>query len=291
MLLSRTMKMFTLAGLLACAGSLTGCASQAEIDRLYETNRSLQEDNTRLSRERDEAIASLDLLRKGAMGGEGALATLTKQNQELQRQLDKARADLAGFESRISGLQIGRLDAETDQALADMARQYSDIMTYDPESGMLRFNSDLTFDSGQVTVKPAAKQALQALAQVLNSTSAAQYEIWVVGHTDSQRIAAPGTLNKYPTNRHLSAGRGISVIEELSRMGVPNNKMMAAGWGEFRPAVENTARGNTPANRRVEIYLAKARSNNAPAPAASNAVTNATPDRANAPTRQDDFTK
>ena len=27
------------------------------------------------------------------------------------------------------------------------------------------------------------------------------------------------------------------------------------GWGEFRPLVANSGNGNTPANRRVEIYL------------------------------------
>jgi flagellar motor protein MotB len=37
---------------------------------------------------------------------------------------------------------------------------------------------------------------------------------------------------------------------------------MAGGWGEFRPAVANNANGNTPANRRVEIYLAKLPGNN-----------------------------
>jgi hypothetical protein len=33
--------------------------------------------------------------------------------------------------------------------------------------------------------------------------------------------------------------------------------MMAAGWGEYRPAVTNTPSGNTPQNRRVEIFLVK----------------------------------
>lgn len=288
-LFTRVMKAAAVVGVLGMSAAMTGCASQAEIDKLYETNRSLQDENARLSRERDEAVASLDLLRKGAVGNEGAMSAMQQQLEAMRKQRDKAMSELSALDQRIAGLQIGRLDPETDRALETLAKQYADLMTYDAESGMLRFNSDLTFDSGSDQVKPQAKTALQALAQVLNSTAGAQYEVWVVGHTDSQPISA-GTSKRHPTNRHLSAHRGIAVIEELGRLGVSPSKMMAAGWGEFRPAVPNTGRGNTPANRRVEIYLAKGRGGtNVPAPAP--AMTNATPEKAAAPTRRDEFTK
>jgi hypothetical protein len=54
---------------------------------------------------------------------------------------------------------------------------------------------------------------------------------------------------------HLSAHRAISVRRVLSDRGVAPERVQAAGWGEHRPSVPNTASGNTPANRRVEIYL------------------------------------
>jgi hypothetical protein len=47
-------------------------------------------------------------------------------------------------------------------------------------------------------------------------------------------------------------------------MGVSPQKMMAAGWGEFRPTVTNNANGNTPQNRRVEIFLVKSRATATP---------------------------
>jgi chemotaxis protein MotB len=121
---------------------------------------------------------------------------------------------------------------------------------------MLRFASDLTFDSGSDVVKPEAKQALSAFSRVLLSPSAANYDVYIEGHTDSQRIS-PNTARRHPTNRHLSVHRSISVINELAAMGVPTSRLMAAGWGEHRPRVPNTPSGNTPANRRVEIYLTR----------------------------------
>ena len=40
-------------------------------------------------------------------------------------------------------------------------------------------------------------------------------------------------------------------------LGIAASKIEAAGWGEERPLVPNTSTGNTPANRRVEIYLGR----------------------------------
>src|SRR5262249_4657089 len=105
-----------------------------------------------------------------------------------------------------------------------------------------------------------AQAALDALSKILTSGAASAYQVVIEGHTDSQKIANPTTLKNHPTNRHLSAHRAISVIDELGKMGVPSDRMLAAGWGEFHPAVQNNANGNTPANRRVEIFLAKATS-------------------------------
>ena len=44
------------------------------------------------------------------------------------------------------------LDPATDQALRDLAAQYPDLVVYDPDRGMIRFTSDLTFGSGSAEV-------------------------------------------------------------------------------------------------------------------------------------------
>jgi len=248
-----------LLGLSLVASLLGGCVGQGEYDRLYETNNSLTARNAELTRERDEARAAADLMRSSIGSGAGTMADLQKQNIELRRLLEQAMSDYRSLESRMAGLQFGPLDAATDEALTTLAAQFPDLIKYDSARGMLRFASDLTFDSGQDAVKNDAKGALSALAQVLNSGSAARYQVVVEGHTDSQRISS-GTAARHPTNRHLSAHRAIAVINELSKMGVPADRMMAAGWGEHKPAVPNTGTGNTPANRRVEIFLARSHS-------------------------------
>lgn len=281
-------------GLLLSGTALTGCVGQGEYDNLYETNSSMANRLASVEKERDDARAALDLLRSRLGSGEGAMSALERQNADLRRQLDQALADYRNLEGRLGNLQLGPVDAETDAALKALAARYPDLLTYDSARGMLRFNSDLTFDSGSDVVKPNAARALSALADILNNSAAMGYDVVIEGHTDSQRLSV--NKNRFPTNRHLSVYRSIAVINELSKMGVSSDRLMAAGWGEYRPAVENTSSGNTPANRRVEIFFAKSsgRAAGVSTPAFEDSSTRSgisSPDNTTPPQRQPDITK
>ncbi len=274
--LARLRRPFLTLCLLAVA-PFAGCASQAEIDRLNEANRALTDQNTRLQSDLEGARSEISRLGGSSIGKEGAVAELQRQLREALAQRDKVTAELAAFGSRLNNLQFGEVDPEMDRALTTLASQYPELFTYDRASGMIRVNSDLTFDSGQANVKASAKPALQALARVLTSGPAQAYDVVIEGHTDSQRISS-NTAQRHPTNRHLSAHRAIAVLDEMRGLGVTPQKMMAAGWGEFRPAVPNNPNGNTPANRRVELFLVKSRGTftpaetDAPAPVTNNEI-------------------
>jgi chemotaxis protein MotB len=233
-----------------------GCVAQGDWDKLYETNRTYKEQFENMKSQRDEALAALDALRGQTTRSETLISQLQTENNLLKQQLAGYGANLDELNKRLTGLQLSALDPETDKALSELARMYPDLITYDSKTGMLRFNSDMTFDSGSDAVKSDAKQSIARLAEILNSSAAAPYEVIVTGHTDSQRISA-NTARRFPTNMHLSCGRAISVRSELVSHGVLAGKVQAAGWGEFRPAVPNSGSGNTPANRRVEIFLAR----------------------------------
>lgn len=286
--LARLRRPFLTLCLLAVA-PFAGCASQAEIDRLNEANRALTDQNTRLQSDLEGARNEIIRLGSGSIGKEGAVAELQRQLREALAQRDRAIGDLKGFEGRLGNLQFGEVDPEMDRALTTLAEQYPELFTYDRASGMIRVNSDLTFDSGQANVKSAAKPALQALARVLTSGPAQAYDVVIEGHTDSQRISS-GTAQRHPTNRHLSAHRAIAVLDEMRGLGVNPQKMMAAGWGEFRPAVPNSGpKGNTPQNRRVEIYLTRSTGTSLGDSEPTGGA--AKPDTTTPPTRQPDMIK
>ena len=246
---------------LGFVSSMGGCVAQGDWDRLYETNRTYKEQYEKMKSERDDAQALLDQLRGNMTRSETLLASLQAENAALRNQLTGYGANLKDMEGRLGGLSLSALDPETDKLLKELADQYPDLINYDPQTGVLRFASDLTFDSGSDVVKGDAKQSINRLAEILRTPAASAYEVVVTGHTDSQHLSS-ANQKRFATNMHLSCSRAISVRHELVSDGITPSKVEAAGWGEFRPFVTNSSNGNTPKNRRVEIFLQRPKATN-----------------------------
>lgn len=256
-MINRRMAGLILAAAMASSSLLGGCATRSDYDALYDTNQSLRDRNAQLQRELEDLRESNRLMSDQAGRADGTVSDLRNTINELRRQVRDRDQALSEFEGRFAQIEVAPLDAETDRALADLASRYPDLIEYDPDRGMIRFASDLTFASGSAEVRDRARNTLEALADVLNSSAASPYEVRIVGHTDNVPIGNPATRERHPTNLHLSAHRAISVRSVLREMGVQSGRMMVAGWGEHRPAVPNNPSGGTEENRRVEIYLTR----------------------------------
>ncbi len=231
---------------------LGGCVSQQQYDQLQDAYYAMKDQNTNLTNENENLRESLDLVRGSGQQTEGVLEQKDRQIANLRAQLDETNKLLESIDTDLRTLRL--VDAEFDQALRDLASRYSNVIVYDPDLGMLRFRSDLTFNSGSDQVRDNAQQALSALADVIKNNTNMSYELQIVGHTDSEPISS-GTAQRHPTNTHLSVHRSIAVKQALTSLGVPADRVMVAGWGEFRPTVPNSPGGNTPQNRRVEIFF------------------------------------
>ncbi|MEK1854786.1 MAG: peptidoglycan -binding protein [Phyllobacterium sp.] len=119
------------------------------------------------------------------------------------------------------------------------------------------FQSEVLFPSGMAVLNEAGSEEMKKLAVALIDL---QKEIpddinWVLrvdGHTDN--IALSGT-GQFKDNWELSSARAISVVKFLIANGVPANRLVAAGFGEFQPLEP----GDTPEvrarNRRIELKL------------------------------------
>lgn len=242
------------AGVIAAGFFVGGCASRGDLDSATDTIRSLTDRNEALKQQLSQCQGEVAILRGQYDQNSGVVGNMSQENARLQSELSEARQDLLAFEQRLANARLSDLDPVTAQALESLAAQYPNLIQYDADRGMLRFSSDLTFDKGSVKVKDAAMPSLKALANILKGGSASGYDIHIVGHTDAQPLSWK-TREKHPTNMYLSCHRAIAVRDALAKLGVPVSKMQAAGWGEFRPLVPQNAKGPTPANRRVEIFL------------------------------------
>jgi len=120
---------------------------------------------------------------------------------------------------------------------------------------------DVLFPSGKAELTPKAKEILKnKIVPLLNSKKFANKIIRVEGHTDNQPIGKPETKKRFPTNWHLSAARALSVLMELKKLGISEDRMYAAGYGEFCPEVPNApGRKGAAKNRRVQIAIMEAK--------------------------------
>jgi len=73
----------------------------------------------------------------------------------------------------------------------------------------------------------------------------------VEGHTDN----LPIHTERFHSNWELSAARAISVIKYLHQNGIPQERLSALGYGEYRPVAPNDTPEHRSLNRRIEILI------------------------------------
>ncbi len=111
------------------------------------------------------------------------------------------------------------------------------------------FEAPVLFDSGSAFLR---RESLPVLQQVVSSLTALPNLIQIEGHTDDRPLAAG---SKFSSNWELSAARAFAVLRFLEINGIPQQRLSAIGYGEFRPVTGNdTPQGRT-ANRRIEINI------------------------------------
>lgn len=254
----RIVKLSVLAGL---AAMMTGCqVNQDTYDNLLNAFNAQKARNVELTDENTALKATIDELRRSLGAGSNAAEDAITMNSRLRAELEAANRRISELDGQLRNIDfkpVMTLDPATDSALAELARQFPDVLSYDSTRGLLRFTSDVTFASGDFTLTPAGREAVRQFARILTTVpSAGQYDILVAGHTDTQRVRILSG-RKFENNAELSAFRALSVREEMNKTGVEPWRTGAVAYGETRPAVANGANGNTPQNRRVEVYLTK----------------------------------
>lgn len=114
----------------------------------------------------------------------------------------------------------------------------------------ISFANDVFFDSGKDNLKPEMKEGLGEIALLLNKIDNA---ITIEGHTDNVPISR---MNEYTSNWQLSAARAANVAQYLcDKERIDGSRVMAAGFGEYRPVASNETKEGRSMNRRVDIII------------------------------------
>jgi chemotaxis protein MotB len=114
----------------------------------------------------------------------------------------------------------------------------------------------LLFESGEAAISKRGEGVLARVGGVLAQID--DKTIQVSGHTDNLPLGETLTA-RFPTNWELSAARAVTVVRFLAeKAGVPAQRLVATGYGEWSPIASNKTPSGRARNRRIEILLTPA---------------------------------
>jgi chemotaxis protein MotB len=188
---------------------------RGELERLGKNVDQMLDEKGTLAKALDDAKARLEELRKAQAAAEGRAALFQQFVQKFKSMIDAGQLKLATRNGRL----------------------------------VIQLPNDVLFDSGQTAIKPAGREALLQVAQVLATVPERTFQ--VAGHTDN----VPIQNARFPSNWELSTARAVEVVKLLVAQGVAPGELSAAGYGEFDPVASNDAPDGRAKNRRIEITL------------------------------------
>lgn len=212
---------FTRVGLLALLllPFTAGCVSQQRYMELESENVRLREERTRVNR----------------------------TNDQLSRQIASYEAQLQAANQRI----------DEAPALSDMSELEGQGVNVFRRGNSVVFSvpAEISFASGKAELSASGRAALKSVASKLKSDFP-DGVYWIEGHTDNDPIRKSG----FGSNRDLSLARAMSVLRGLvDDNGIPDEKCVVAGYGQYWPDVPNDSAANKAKNRRVEVIVHQAR--------------------------------
>jgi chemotaxis protein MotB len=255
-------------------------AQRLELDRLANdiaALRALKEEIERetaaLAAKAEQTDSALIEERRISESARAQIALLNQQTAALREQIRQLTATLETAEekARDQEVQIVNLGQRLNAALASKVQE---LKRYRSEFfGRLRealgdhpdirivgdrfvFQSEVLFGSGSAELEEEGRLQLLRVADVLKDVSDRIPEDidWVLrvdGHTDTRPI---DTI-LYPSNWELSTARAISVVRLLIERGIPPDRLVAAGFGEFHPLHDRDTEAAFRRNRRIELKL------------------------------------
>lgn len=247
-------------GLSLLSFTLVGCVPAEKYNALklaYEADaQKLANAESQLRGAQAEADAHKRHLDALMANGNDQSAAFTNVNAQLV-ELQGRYSDLQKrYEEAINRAGSFTLPAPLANALTDFANANPDIVDFDSSKGIVKFKSDVTFNTGSAELRPEAKNVITKFAQILNSPAASGYELQVAGHTDSQQVRNQATVKAgHFDNWYLSSHRAITVGKALMSQNVSPNRVAMVGYADQHPVASNASESGRAQNRRVEVLI------------------------------------
>lgn len=233
---------------------LSGCVSTSTYKKMETAKNqeiaALQGEKALLVKDKNDLNQQTISLQQGKLTAEQGKLTAEQQveaekqriaalEQEKAALLTASQQEQKQYEELVQGLSQ---EVEKGQL---QVRQYKNMLSVD-------LAEQIFFDSGRAKLKAGGKEVLKKVGEVLKG-----YEnkiIRVVGHTDNVPVSK-SLQTSFPSNWDLSVARATTVVRFLQDVGVPPERMVPSGRGEYDPIAPNDTKEGRQQNRRIEIML------------------------------------
>jgi len=235
------------------SGSGTAEAAQERIGALSD---SLDEERQVSQR----ALSQVELLNQQISALRSQLAALEAALEASESKDQESQAKIADLGKRLNVALAQRVQ-ELNRYRSDFFGRLREILAGRDDVRVVGdrfvFQSEVLFPSGGADLNDAGREAMAQLATaILELAEEIPEEInWVLrvdGHTDNVPLSGTG---RYADNWELSSARATSVVKYLISQGVPANRLVAAGFGEYQPIAEGDSPEARATNRRIELKL------------------------------------
>ncbi|MDP3372392.1 MAG: peptidoglycan-binding protein [Candidatus Paracaedibacteraceae bacterium] len=238
------------------------------LEKKEERHRSILEEVEYLKKQIERLLKSITLYEATTVDDQAKISDLSKKlNQALLERVEELNAlndqmkTLKGENETLSKevednkalTRIGQYRSDFFAKLQKVLGNRNDIRVV---GDRFVFQSEVLFSKASAELGVEGQKGLDLLVSALKEISASipknlPWILRVDGHTDHLPIKSP----QYPSNWELSSARAIAVVKYMISKGIPENHLVAAGFGQHQPLATGADEKELAKNRRIEFKL------------------------------------
>ena len=189
------------------------------------------------------------------------LAELSKLLISAEEQDKKNKVKIENLGKRLNQALAGKLQELSEYQsifFKKIKKALGDRKDIKVQGDRFIFPSEIFFESGSDVVQVDGVKKLSEIAKSLKEISEKipkkiDWVLRIDGHTDK----IPIFNEKFNSNWHLSSSRAINIVKLLVENGISPNRLVAAGFGEHSPLINEQNETAFKKNRRIEIKLTR----------------------------------
>jgi chemotaxis protein MotB len=206
-----------------------------------------------------QALAQLELISQQLLAAKKQMDALNALVGESDKRDKQSQAQISDLGQRLNvalAKRVQELSQYRSTFFGELKKSLGDRDDIQIVGDRFVFQSEIFFDSGSADLTPQGYAELDKLAAALKDLEGRipkdlNWVLRIDGHTDVRPISTA----TFKSNWELSSSRAISVVKYLIGKGVPPNRLVAAGFGEFQPFASGNADADLRRNRRIELKL------------------------------------